>query len=122
MRLANWQLAGVDEQILADIALVDLLLTPRKEAWESIRRQILLPLDVASDRLVDTPSPRRRLALASALHVPRILGRLTLALVGTSDHWSRRAQPVPRIVGTDVSAHSVLSDVWEPASRADGAR
>ena len=106
MRLANWQLAGVDEQILADIVLVDLLLTPRTKAWGLIRRQILLPLDVVADRLVDAPSPRRRLALAAALHVPRILGRLALAMIGTSDHWVSRAHPVRRIGGTTSRAHS----------------
>ena len=122
MRLANWQLAGVDEQILADVVLVDLLLTPRTKAWGFIRRQILLPLDVVADRLVDAPSPRRRLALAAALHVPRILGRLALAMIGTSDRWVSRAHPVRRIGGTTSPAHTTLGHVSESASRADGAR
>ena len=45
-RLANWRIAGKDEQIYADIAMVDLLLTPPAQAWSSVRRQVLLPLDV----------------------------------------------------------------------------
>jgi hypothetical protein len=94
MRLANWPLGGVDEQILADAALVDVLLTPGTGAWGCVRRQILLPLDVAADRLVDAPSSRRQLALAAALHVPRILGRLALAMLGTSDRRGRRGYPL----------------------------
>ena len=93
IRLANWQLAGVNEQILADIAFVDLLFTPRTDLWRFIRRQILLPRDVAADRLVDAGSTRRELTIAAALHVPRILGRLVLAMLGTTGTRTRSALP-----------------------------
>jgi hypothetical protein len=93
LRLANWRLAGEDERIFADTALVDLLLAPRAELWACIRRQIVLPLDVAAGRLVGSPSGRRRLALAVALHVPRILGRFGLAMLATSGGRRRSALP-----------------------------
>jgi len=93
LRLANWQLGGVDEQIFADIALVDLLLAPRPEAWASIRRQVLLPLDVAASRLLDPRSPHTRLVLATALHVPRTLGRFALAMLATAGRRTRSALP-----------------------------
>ncbi|HEY2652297.1 MAG TPA: nucleotidyltransferase family protein [Solirubrobacteraceae bacterium] len=95
MRLANWQLAGEDEQIFADIALVDLLLTPRADAWPFIRRQVLLPLDVAAGRLLEAPSTRSRLALAAALHVPRILARFVLAMLGTAGRRRRSVLSPP---------------------------
>ena len=96
IRLANWQIAGVDEQILADIALVDLLLTPGRDVWTFIRRQILLPLDVAADRVVDSPSTRRDLVIAATLHVPRILGRLVFAMLATGAQRTRSALPSVR--------------------------
>ncbi len=92
-RLANWRLAGEDEQIFADIALVDLLLTPHGDTWTSIRRQVLLPLDVAAGRLLESPATRSQLALATALHVPRVLGRFVLALLATSGRRTRSALP-----------------------------
>ena len=90
-RLANWELAGEDEQIFADVALVDLLLTPRADTWALVRRQVLLPLDVASGRLLDPAATRRRLALATVLHVPRILTRFLLAMLATTGRHRRRA-------------------------------
>ena len=92
-RLANWGLVGQDEQIYADIAMVDLLLTPPTQAWLFLRRQVLLPLDVAADRLVETESTRARLVLAAVLHVPRIVVRLVLALAGTVGSRTRSPQP-----------------------------
>lgn len=95
MRLANWRLAGEDEQIFADVALVDLLLTPRADAWAFIRRQVLLPLDVAAVRLAEPSSTPARSAFAAALHVPRVLIRFALALLATSGHRRRTALSPP---------------------------
>lgn len=95
-RLANWQLAGSKEQIYADAAMVDLLLSPSGQAWSVVRRQVVLPLDVVADRLVETRSTRLRLLLAATLHVPRILARFMLALIAT--HGSRTRSPLPEMI------------------------
>jgi hypothetical protein len=92
-RLANWQLAGANEQVYADIAMVDLLLTPRSDAWAYARRQVLLPLEVVADRLAEPRSTRPRLILAAAMHVPRILARFVLALVAIRGRRTRSPLP-----------------------------
>jgi len=92
-RLSNWQLAGADEQIYADTAMVDLLLSPPGQTWSFVRRQVLLPLDVAADRLVHNRSSTLRRSSAVALHVPRVLARFALALVAT--RGARRRSPLP---------------------------
>jgi len=94
-RLANWRLTGADEQIYADIALVDLLLTPGPQAWASLRRQVLLPFDVVADRLVEAESAPLSLLRAVALHVPRILARFVLALMATRGSRTRSLLRAP---------------------------
>jgi Uncharacterised nucleotidyltransferase len=94
-RLANWRIVGEDEQIYADIAMVDLLLTPPPQAWSSVRRQVLLPLDVVAGRLVEPGSSRSRRLLADAMHVPRIVARLALGLFATRG-WRTRC-PLPPV-------------------------
>ena len=111
MRLANWRLDGEDEQIFADVALVDLLLTPPVDAWAFLRRQVLLPLDVATDRLVQEPSTRSRSVVAAALHVPRILGRFALALLATTGRRRRNALASP---GTPVRSAPHATPTTDP--------
>ncbi len=94
-RLANWRIVGEDEQIYADIAMVDLLLTPPAQAWSSVRRQVLLPLDVVAGRLVEPGSSRLRRLLADAIHVPRVVARLALGLFATRG-WRTRC-PLPPV-------------------------
>lgn len=95
IRLANWRLTGSDEQIFADIALADLLLTPPTDIPAFIRRQVVLPLDVVADRLLQGPARRRDLLRAAALHVPRILARFVLAALATSGRRTRSGLPRP---------------------------
>ncbi len=93
-RLANWQLAARDEQIRAEVALVDLLLAPAGTKWQFLRRQVLIPREELVRRLPELPRKSPRLAVAQARHAIATTGRFGIALGVTRAGRSRCALPV----------------------------
>jgi putative nucleotidyltransferase-like protein len=79
-RLADWRLDGSDEQIAADAALVDLLLSPPGGRAAYIRRQLLLEGEVLVERDPTLGSlPRWRVEAARWLHLLRLSARCAAA-------------------------------------------
>jgi hypothetical protein len=80
LRLSDWRLAGDEDQIRANVTLVDLLLAPRGERPRSFARHVLLA-DIAT-------SPRAR-----AAHAARVLARYAIA--GWRIRGGRQWAPLP---------------------------
>jgi hypothetical protein len=79
-RLANWTLDGSDEQIAADAALVDLLLSSPGGLAAYVRRQLLLEGEVLVERDPALAGQSRwRVEVARWLHLLRLTARCAVA-------------------------------------------
>lgn len=82
VRLGNWSQVGDLDQLASNVELIDALLGPASQLGAFIRRQVLLtPGQIAA---IYDVGPRNRLwlSLLRVLHVPKVLVRYLLGLVG----------------------------------------
>ncbi len=97
-RLANWNLTGAIDQIMSNVTLVDLLVTPPGGLGDFAARHLFLPTDKLDDYYGLSPEARFHRLMWRALHPPKVIARyvgsmVMLQLRGT---WSARLDPVPR--------------------------
>jgi Uncharacterised nucleotidyltransferase len=79
LRLANWPLRGAEQQISANVSLVDWLLAPRGQRRALVRRHLLLSRRELLARWPLARAGRASLARRRALHALRVLGRYAVA-------------------------------------------
>jgi hypothetical protein len=80
-RLANWRQEGEFDQQVANIALVDGLLAPKRDLRSFLKRYVLLSkLEIANIYRL-RPDQRLRIALWRLLHPPKVIARYLLGIV-----------------------------------------
>jgi hypothetical protein len=86
VRLANWTRSGDPNQVIANVALVDALLAPPVELGSFVRRRLLPRAAAMRERCGCSRRARLRAILDSAVHLPKLAVRFSLAL------WATRAR------------------------------
>ena len=76
-RLADPLLTLSDNQGIAEVSLMDALVAPTSDLPRFLRRQVVLPADIARERFPES----RSAALASAGHAVRVVRRYALAVL-----------------------------------------
>jgi hypothetical protein len=105
VRLTNWAETGSHDQVAANVTLVDLLLSPRRQFAVSARRHVFLRRDVLDDFYDLPPAARWRRRFWRAVHPPKMLARYALALwrVRRGRPW---APPSPTAGAAGLTGHA----------------
>jgi hypothetical protein len=92
-RLASWNQVGDIDQLAANIALVDALLSPPRELRHFARRELFVSRAEIESMYDLPPSARRRVTALRAVHAPKVLARHAAGL------WSAFRPPRGRSLG-----------------------
>jgi hypothetical protein len=94
-RLANWNLSGEADQIMANLTLVDGLLAPAGTLTDFARRHLLLPEDRLDQFYRLPPDAGLRRVMWKVVHPPKVLLRYVFALATLLRRrsWSAAGSP-----------------------------
>jgi hypothetical protein len=93
VRLGNWDATGSRDQMIANISLVDWLLTPPRGGRDFVRRSLIPPREKIKGTYGLGSGARWRTHFWRVAHGPKLLARYALALWGV--RGGRRWAPLP---------------------------
>jgi hypothetical protein len=90
VRLRNWDATGSRDQTIANISLVDWLLTPPRGGRDFVRRSLIPPREKIRDMYGLGSGARWRTHFWRVAHGPKLLARYAIALWGVrrGRHWA----------------------------------